>query len=335
MMAGNRGEWSEVYTLMKLLADGRVYAADENLEKMDDVFYPIIKIIRNETGNCEVYYNIESSKDKKCTENTPLSGGNIMITTEKRNGDIVIPISKFKKFSKILLDKIRYSQGSSFFIEEIDEFLKIINCGKLKASSKDKTDIKMMVHDLKTGVNPTLGFSIKSMLGNPSTLLNTSNATNFTYEITGIQIDGSKIDRINSIETKRKVRDRLQLIYEYGGDIKYHDVENIIFKSNLQMIDSNLPVMLSEMIKSYYGGPHTNTADLLSELNNINPCHYPNTSEHQFYHYKIKSLYTDIALGMTPASVWTGAYDATGGYMIVKESGEVVCYHIYNRNEFQ
>lgn len=221
MMAGNRGEWSEVYTLMKLLADGRVYAADENLEKMDAVFYPIIKIIRNETGSCEVHYNIESNSDKKCTENTPLSGGHIMITTEKRNGDTVIPISKFEKFSKILLEKIRNSQGSSFFIEEIDDFLKVINCGKLKASSKDKTDIKMMVHDLKTGVNPTLGFSIKSMLGNPSTLLNTSNATNFTYEITGIQIDGSKIDRINSIETKRKVRDRLQLIYEYGGDIKY------------------------------------------------------------------------------------------------------------------
>ena len=26
---------------------------------------------------------------------------------------------------------------------------------------------------------------------------------------------------------------------------------------------------------------------------------------------------------------------ATGGIIIVKENGELVCYHIYNRNEFQ
>jgi len=27
-------------------------------------------------------------------------------------------------------------------------------------------------------------------------------------------------------------------------------------------------------------------------------------------------------LGMTPSKVWTGIYDATGGYLIVKENGE-------------
>ena len=38
---------------------------------------------------------------------------------------------------------------------------------------------------------------------------------------------------------------------------------------------------------------------------------------------------------MTPARIWTGQYDATGGIIIVKQDGELVCYHIYNRNEFQ
>jgi type II restriction enzyme len=38
---------------------------------------------------------------------------------------------------------------------------------------------------------------------------------------------------------------------------------------------------------------------------------------------------------MMPASVWTGELDATGGYLVVKEDGEVLCYHIYNRNEFE
>ena len=38
---------------------------------------------------------------------------------------------------------------------------------------------------------------------------------------------------------------------------------------------------------------------------------------------------------MTPAKVWQGIYQANGGYLIVKTDGEVVCYHIYNKNEFE
>lgn len=38
---------------------------------------------------------------------------------------------------------------------------------------------------------------------------------------------------------------------------------------------------------------------------------------------------------MMPSKVWTGELDATGGYLIVKEDGEILCYHIYNRNEFE
>ena len=32
-MVGNKGEWSEIYAFMKLLSQGRVYAANEKLEK--------------------------------------------------------------------------------------------------------------------------------------------------------------------------------------------------------------------------------------------------------------------------------------------------------------
>jgi HpaII restriction endonuclease len=46
-------------------------------------------------------------------------------------------------------------------------------------------------------------------------------------------------------------------------------------------------------------------------------------------------LVSEAALGMTPAKVWAGVYDVTGGYLIVKENGDVLCYHIYNRNQFE
>ena len=33
-LTGNKGEWSELYALVKLLSSGKLYAADENTEKL-------------------------------------------------------------------------------------------------------------------------------------------------------------------------------------------------------------------------------------------------------------------------------------------------------------
>jgi type II restriction enzyme len=33
--------------------------------------------------------------------------------------------------------------------------------------------------------------------------------------------------------------------------------------------------------------------------------------------------------------MWTGELDAMGGYLVVKEDGDVLAYHIYNRNFFE
>ena len=51
-LTGNKGEWSEIYTLFKLLGDGIVYAGDEQFNRIEEVFYPIMSVIRREkVGN--------------------------------------------------------------------------------------------------------------------------------------------------------------------------------------------------------------------------------------------------------------------------------------------
>lgn len=48
----NKGEWSEIYTLLKLLSEGQLFSGDAELNKIKDLVYPIIKILRSETdGN--------------------------------------------------------------------------------------------------------------------------------------------------------------------------------------------------------------------------------------------------------------------------------------------
>lgn len=51
--------------------------------------------------------------------------------------------------------------------------------------------------------------------------------------------------------------------------------------------------------------------------------------------HNVKEMLTNIALGMVPNTLWTGDYEATGGFIIVKEDGDIGCYHIYNRNAFK
>jgi len=59
----NKGEWSEFYTFLRLLADGKLYAADSDLNKIEDLYYPILKIIRHAKNYKEpLFYQVENKR---------------------------------------------------------------------------------------------------------------------------------------------------------------------------------------------------------------------------------------------------------------------------------
>ena len=72
--------------------------------------------------------------------------------------------------------------------------------------------------------------------------------------------------------------------------------------------------------------------ELLQYVIDENPVNYSNPN---IYTYKIKKLLCASALGMTPGKEWDGLDAATGGYVIIKRDGDVLCYHLYNRNFFE
>jgi hypothetical protein len=118
--------------------------------------------------------------------------------------------------------------------------------------------------------------------------------------------------------------------------VKFKGIQSATLQLNFQLIDSDLPQILAELLLLKYSTPGLALlAPTLRQLTINNPLNFDMSQGHPFYEYKIKNFLTDSALGMTPATMWTGQYDATGGIIIVKENGELVCYHIYNRNEFQ
>ena len=50
MITGNIGEWSELYALFKILSDGELAAGDQDLNKINNLIYPVIKILRMESN---------------------------------------------------------------------------------------------------------------------------------------------------------------------------------------------------------------------------------------------------------------------------------------------
>lgn len=317
MIAGNKGEWSEIYALFKLLGDKQLFTGDADLNKVEEIFYPIIKIIRNESGG-----NFEYQLD-----------GDLVIITGGVE-TLRIPVITFSQQAVKLLAKIKGSTGS-FSIPEVEAFMTSINCQSLKAKATSKTDIRIVIHDQRINQNAELGFSIKSQLGGEATLLNAGKTTNFIYKIENFTPTPTQIKTINEIETRSKIKDRITQINNLGGSLNYVTLENDIFKNNLVLIDSLLPNILSEIIKSFFTSNLSSIQQLSDNVNAVNPLKYDNQFAHTFYEYKIKRFLTDVALGMMPSKVWTGIYDATGGYLVVKENGEILCYHIYNRNQFE
>ncbi|MBK6354909.1 MAG: HpaII family restriction endonuclease [Saprospiraceae bacterium] len=55
-------------------------------------------------------------------------------------------------------------------------------------------------------------------------------------------------------------------------------------------------------------------------------------SEQKLYDYKLKKFLAECAMGMTSEKPWQGIYDATGGVIICKQDGDIVCFHIYDFN---
>jgi len=302
---------------LKLLADGQLFAADADLNQIDNVTYPIIKIIREDNGTKEYVLNDGVV--------TVISSGKEFA---KKN------VSEFATKATELLTLIDSQIDTTFESPNTEKFMTSIGCINVKSDSSTKRDITIILQDVKTGTRSEIGFSIKSRLGAASTLLNPGKTTNFTFSVSG-NTDRYTIDSINQIDTYSKVRDRISKIKSDGMNLEYTGMQNSSFESNLQLIDGDLPQILSNMILYYYSGDATTVSELVLLLQKRNPCGYNLDENHPFYSYKIKHLLTDIALGMTPSSVWTGEFNASGGYIIVKDNGDIVCYHIYNYNEFQ
>lgn len=214
--------------------------------------------------------------------------------------------------------------------------MKAISCYKLSAPARDKSDITMKIVDINTGYSPIVGFSIKSELGSSPTLLNAGKTTNFIYKIIHnnplLVKETNEIYKVSKGKKHTDLRGRIKKIIEDNGQLEYIGMQNQTFSDNLVLIDSSMDNIIAETILYFYREGISNCIDMVKKLELENPMKYGNVNA---YRYKFKKFLTAVALGMKPATIWDGIDEANGGYIIVTKQGDVLAYHIYNRNYFE
>lgn len=316
-MKYNKGEWSEAYAFVKLLGEGKVYAADSELNKNEDEYYPVLKIIRDKI---EKHY--VRSQQEQIVNITDLSGNIIKSLSSK----------EFIKVADDVLDDIKNKNGSSFEVPDLENFLKGLDNISFKAPSKEKSDFTMEIYDYRIQQSKIHTFSVKSYLGDNPTLLNASQATRFIYNISNIS--ENEVKELNKIEGRKKLKARFGKIVEKIDDksyvVTFEKIESDIFESNLRLIDSNLKYIVAELLMKFYSTENnSNIKKLTEQIIEKNPLNIPDVDKKLFYKTKVTELIKAATLGMVPNRKWNKEYDVTGGILSVKKNGEVLCYHMF------
>lgn len=317
-MKANKWEWSEFYVFLKILEDRKLPAANKDLQLLSDKFFIFKKIIRNELGQSTKIFDLENK--------------NLLILDE--NGNVLKELKESEIIWKTLkiFEKIKKSKKSSFELPEAEKLMEKLMCTKIKAVSSEKSDLDAFIYDRISDSQELLWFSIKSMLGAASTLLNPGKTTNFKFEIKNL--DDSLINSINSILWRSKIKDRLAAIFKNWGELTFSKMSSSSFESNLKKIDTAFPSFIAQMLISFFSGKGSKVKDLvriLSEDSLIGELYWLTNEDHEF---KVKNFLVSSALGMVPSQKWNWFTKAYWGYIVVKWDGEVICYHLYNRDEF-
>ncbi len=321
LFSGNKGEWSEPYVVLKLLADGKLHQADANMLPSSINFAKIIGVIREDTqaeldaeGNATFSFIDGNGQEQKYSLSQT-----VLETRAKRLYHSIRTFANMKGAFQIPEDSINLQKlGFKQLKNPIPLGQKCV-----------KRDISLKILDPNTGITPKLGFSVKSELGAAPTLLNASGATNAIYKLNGF--DDAKMNMVNTIETPTKNIDRAKAILENATSIQFVKYQSNTFYENLLLVDCGLPQIVSDALKLHYFYGCNTTLEMLEKIKDLPS--YKSFRE-DLCTIKYKRFLRACALGMIPSEPWNDVDEASGGYVIVLPNGELIAFYVYNRSLF-
>lgn len=303
-------EWCELYTFFRLLTEGKVTLGTAKAKK-GEIDWPIAMIQREEHDGTRCYY-IEKE----------------MVRIKGENSEKSVPREDFGIVADLILQAVKSSSEDEVTSPDgVEEFLDEVAIFDLEAKTEDRTDFYIAFWHPEA---PLSGFSVRSRLGAMNPLLDGGRAANLKLEQSGVKFATPTVNKINALpETPNEVAERMLLIERLGGVLKYSDVADRVFRSNLLMIDLHFPRVLTEMVRIMHLDDITRISELTEVIKQMNPLKIKDelVNKHGFYEFKVKQFLMALALGMRPAKIYTGQDSVVEGILLMDGSGEVLCYH--------
>lgn len=303
-------EWCEIYTFFRLLVDGKVVLGTAEA-KAGEVSWPVAMIQREEHDGTRRYYIEEET-----------------IRIEGETGIKSIPREDFGIVAGLILQAVKSSSENDVTSPDgVEEFLNEAGIFDLEAKTEDRTDFSVAFWHPEA---PLRGFNVRSRLSAMNPLLDGGRAANLKLEQSGIKFATPTVNKINALpESPNEVAERMMMIERLGGVLKYSDVADRVFRSNLLMIDLHFPRVLTEMVRIMHLDGISRISELTEIIKQINPLKIKDEliNKHKFYEFKMKQFLMALALGMRPAKIYNGLDFAVEGILLVDGSGNVLCYH--------
>jgi type II restriction endonuclease hpaII len=326
----NKGEWTELYVLFKLITDGKLFQSDMNLEPDGENIYQVMKSYKSERE-----YQLEFEREEQGENQDQVKIHIFKVFNNQRN---LLNSYTYQELTKVVEDTlsgVKEGKGRSFSIPELNSFLQNNQIETAKADSGTKSDIRLKIYDHRLAKDTDLGFSIKSLLGKDATLLNTGAGNNFIYKVKNLP-ENFDLQSFNSntYKTGAKITARLEKIRDIAADCCFQKIQSKQFYKNLKIIDGDLPEILAHCLYLRYLNKEPSIEKLVEILEDSDPLNFyeGEKGQQKFYEYKIKKFLVESAMGMTSEAVWLGEYDSFGGVIVAKKDGSIVCFHIYDFN---
>ena len=315
----SRRDWSELYAFFRLLADGYVCAGQADGNANEEKKLTVAMVQREEHDGTRKYI-IES-------EYIHLLG---------EGYDERFPREDFGIVAQLVGDMLKQGGGEEELTspEGVEEFLDTVSIYNLEAKTDDRTDFYVAFWSADA---PLIGFRSYSRLGGMIPLLDGGRVANIKFEQTGVRFPNPTINKINCLESPNEVIDRMLMIERMGGILKYNDVADKVFRSNLLMIDLHFPRVVAEMLRIMYYEGITRIPELTERIKEINPLKIKTEliTKHRFYEFKVKQFLLTLAMGMRPAKLYNGTDSAVEGFIYTDAEGNTMCYHKADRHTFE
>ena len=329
----NKGEWAEFYVMMKLLGEGRLYTANKLLQKNYQSYLDVLKIIRQECETQVLEYIIDEA--------------NGVVIVKPQDSDTILatmPISDFNDYAKMLFDGIKDIKGSSVPAPDaVCDFAKVIYVSKPKAPAVKalkkqfggKNDIFIEVRDGQTAIVSIMGFSIKSKFGQNPTLFNAGSSSQYLYKLTGC--NDAMMDEFNAITENdgRGWSKCKTYLADHGITMEFARTQNPIYNDNLFLVRESMAKIMAWCVKDrLIDSPgHFEVMETVERMIAANPLGVPGARV--YYEKAIKDFLMAGFTGMTAGKEWDGKEQVNGGYIVVMDDGDVICYHSSDRESFR